>query len=141
MKRVILFATMALTLCSFAFAQDEAAKRKAAEQAAQTWLAVVDQGNYGQSWDSAATFFKSHVSRENWEPMVKQVRGQIGKAGKREVASSTYQTELPNVPKGEYVVIQYKTKFGAGTMAETVVPMLDADGKWRVSGYFVRPAN
>jgi hypothetical protein len=52
-----------------------------------------------------------------------------------------FQTDLPNAPKGEYVVIQYKTEFaGAGTVLETITPMLDKDGKWRVSGYFVKPA-
>jgi len=55
---------------------------------------------------------------------------------------SMYQTDLPNVPKGEYVVIQYKTSFaGTAPMIETITPMLDKDGKWHVSGYFLKPAN
>jgi hypothetical protein len=141
MKRTFSIAVLAMMLATFVFAQDETAKRKAAEQAAQNWLTVVDQGNYGRSWDDAAAYFKSSVSRENWESMVKQVRDRVGKAGKRELVSATYQRDLPNTPKGEYVVIQYRTELAAGVMTETVVPMLDADGKWRVSGYFVRPAN
>jgi hypothetical protein len=52
-----------------------------------------------------------------------------------------YQTDLPNAPKGEYVILQYKTEFaGRGPVIETITPMLDKDGKWRVSGYFVKPA-
>ena len=51
-----------------------------------------------------------------------------------------YQTELPNVPKGEYVVLQYKTAMaGGGAVIETITPMLNKDGKWRVSGYFIKP--
>jgi hypothetical protein len=45
------------------------------------------------------------------------------------------------VPKGEYVILQYKTEFaGRGKVIETITSMLDKDGKWRVSGYFVKPA-
>jgi hypothetical protein len=46
---------------------------------------------------------------------------------------------LPGAPDGEYVVIQFKTAFENKKFAiETVTPMLDGDGKWRVSGYFIR---
>jgi len=44
---------------------------------------------------------------------------------------------LPGAPDGEYVVIQYETQFEHHTPAETVTPMLDKDGAWKVSGYFI----
>jgi hypothetical protein len=37
----------------------------------------------------------------------------------------------------EYVVIQYETQFEHHTATETVTPMLDKDGAWKVSGYFI----
>ena len=46
---------------------------------------------------------------------------------------------LPGAPDGEYVVIQYESSFEHKQSAiETVTPMLDTDGKWRVSGYFIK---
>jgi hypothetical protein len=46
---------------------------------------------------------------------------------------------LPGAPDGEYVVIQYESSFEHKQAAvETVTPMLDKDGTWRVSGYFIR---
>ncbi len=48
-------------------------------------------------------------------------------------------TSLPGAPDGEYVVISYETSFTNKKSAiETVTPMLDKDGKWRVSGYFIK---
>jgi hypothetical protein len=45
----------------------------------------------------------------------------------------------PGVPDGEYVVIQYEVSYENKKAAvETVTPMLDKDGKWRVAGYFMR---
>jgi hypothetical protein len=46
---------------------------------------------------------------------------------------------LPGVPDGEYVVVEYETSFeNKKTANETVTPMKDPDGTWRVSGYFIR---
>ncbi len=46
---------------------------------------------------------------------------------------------LPGAPDGEYVVIRYRTEFENKMKAvETVTPMLEADGAWRVSGYYIR---
>jgi hypothetical protein len=40
------------------------------------------------------------------------------------------------------VVLQYRTKVAQGReVIETIVPMLQPDGSWRVSGYYVRPAS
>ncbi len=42
-------------------------------------------------------------------------------------------------PDGEYVVIQFETSFEHKRSAiETVTPMMDRDGKWRVSGYYIK---
>jgi hypothetical protein len=141
MIRKISVGLLGLLLCSTVFAQDVAAKRKAAEQSAQNWLALVDQGNYGQSWEEAASFFQSKVSKADWQNALQQVRLPLGAAGNRSLMGSMYQTDLPGAPKGEYVVIQYKTEFaGTSQFIETITPTLDKDGTWRVSGYFIKPA-
>ena len=42
-------------------------------------------------------------------------------------------------PDGEYVVIQFATSFeNKKTALEKVTPMMDKDGKWRVSGYSIK---
>jgi hypothetical protein len=44
-----------------------------------------------------------------------------------------------SAPDGEYVVIQFEASFENKKSAiETVTPMLDKDGNWRVSGYYVK---
>jgi hypothetical protein len=54
-------------------------------------------------------------------------------------ASWEYAEKLPGAPEGKYVVIQYETVFeNRASAVETVTPMLDPDGVWRVSGYFIR---
>lgn len=114
-----------------------------AEQAAITassaWLSLVDGENYIESWNQAAGLFKAALTKEQWQTAVKAVRAPLGKVMVRKLKSKEYTKTLPGVPDGEYVVIQYETMFeNKKSSVETVTPMLDKDGKWRVSGYFIR---
>jgi hypothetical protein len=53
--------------------------------------------------------------------------------------SAKFARSLPGAPDGEYVVIQFTTSFdGKAVATETVTPMKDPDGHWRVSGYYIR---
>jgi ABC-type Fe3+-hydroxamate transport system substrate-binding protein len=111
----------------------------AAKSAADAWLALVDAGQYKASWEQAAEPLRKAVSVAQWETAGRAARMPVGALQERTLASSTYTTTLPGVPPGRYVVLQYAARFADRANAvETVTPMLDADGKWRVSGYFLR---
>jgi hypothetical protein len=117
---------------------DEAAEEKALE-AAQTWLALVDEGEYAKSWETAAQYFKSAVTMEQWQQAMSAVRIPLGTLVSRKLQSRQYATSLPGAPDGEYVIIQFEASFeNKMASVETVTPMLDRDGKWRVSGYFIK---
>jgi len=118
---------------------DEGASQKAAEDAAKSWLALVDSGNYGESWSQASQLFKQQVTAAQWESAVKVARGPLGTLQSRQVKSAQYARTLPGAPDGEYVVIQYESAFENKKAAtETVTPMKDKDGHWRVAGYYIR---
>jgi hypothetical protein len=116
-----------------------ASPEQEAQEAAEAWLALVDAGKYGESWDGAAAIFKQQVKRDQWETMVGGVRGKAGALGSRSLKSAQFTKQLPGAPDGEYVVIQYAASFANKQAAvETITPMKDPDGVWRVSGYFIR---
>ncbi len=126
-----------LALAAPASAED--ASEKAAVSAADAWVKLVDAGKYGASWDEAAAFFKNAIGRAEWEKALRGVRSPLGRLVSRKVASRTSTESVPGAPDGKYVVVQYETSFENKKRAtETVTPMLDADGRWRVSGYFIR---
>jgi hypothetical protein len=57
----------------------------------------------------------------------------------RKFKSAQYTKSVPGAPDGEYVVLQFDTSFANKKEAvETVTPMLDPDGKWKVSGYYIK---
>jgi Protein of unknown function (DUF4019) len=128
---------LALTLSLRVQAQQK--PEQLAQHSAESWLALVDSGKYADSWQEAAAMFKAAVTKEKWESMVQPVRDPLGKLLSRKLKSATYTKTLPGAPDGEYVVIQYDTSFAHKQSAvETITPMLDKDGKWRISGYFIK---
>jgi hypothetical protein len=110
-----------------------------AEQAARDWLALIDAGNAAASWADAASIFRDVVSEDQWARALAAARGPLGPVRERTLQAAHPATELPGAPDGQYVVFEFHTQFEHKRAAvETVSPMRDHDGHWRVSGYYVR---
>jgi Protein of unknown function (DUF4019) len=117
---------------------NETAEQKAVTSA-ENWLALIDRKDTDESWNQAASLFKSAVSLEQWKSAIEAAQIPLGKVISRQLKSKQYAQELPGAPDGEYVVIEYETSFEKKKSGiETITPMKDTDGEWRVSGYFVR---
>jgi len=128
---------MLLGVCSATQAQQK--PEELAQQSADAWLALVDSGKYAESWQEASQLFKAAVTKEQWQSKLRASRDPFGKMLTRKLKSATYTKTLPGAPDGEYVVIQYESSFEHKQSAvETVTPMLDKDGQWRVSGYYIK---
>lgn len=114
-------------------------EERAALDSAGPWLALIDAGQYDKSWDQTASLFKETLTKDQWVKALETVRKPLGKLTSRAMASTTYSTSLPGVPDGQYVVIQYNASFEHKKSAvETITPMLDKDGNWRVAGYLIK---
>jgi hypothetical protein len=137
-----------LMAAGVAFAADK--REDAAQAAAESWLKLVDGGNYSASWDHSAKASKGAVKPADWAQMAGGERTPLGKVLSRKLKSREYTRKAPTTRviggrvytwggDGQYVIIQYDTVFAARPSAvETVISMADADGAWRVSGYFIR---
>ena len=138
-RRSVCFVVIGLILCTATAMAGRSDREKAAIAAAEKWLRIVDKGNYIESWNESSEYFKQAVTQDQWEQAVKAVREPLGKLISRKVKSATYSTSLPGAPDGQYVVIQFNTSFeNKKSGIETVTPKMDNDGKWRVSGYYIK---
>jgi len=140
MKRQYVFVLCVALLATVAacdlFAGDD---EKEAVKAAEAWLALVDAGNYGKSWEESSQLFRNAVTKEKWQQSLEAVRTPLGDLVSRKSKTTQYATSLPGAPDGEYVVIQFTTSFKSKSSAvETVTPMKGSDGVWRVSGYYIK---
>jgi Protein of unknown function (DUF4019) len=112
---------------------------KVAQASVEAWLSLIDNQDYGTSWDTAATLFRSAVTREQWQAAVRGARAPFGQLKARTLKSATSTTTLPGAPDGEYVVFQFDTSFDQKAAAiETVTAIREKDGTWRVGGYFIK---
>jgi hypothetical protein len=139
MKTLLVIAVMMLlTLpCGQSLRADD--REELAVEASNAWLKLVDEGSYRKSWEEGAQYFRNAVSAGQWESSMKAFRKPLGGIISRRLESKEYARSLPGAPDGEYVVIRYNTSFEKKALAiETVTPMMDTDGKWRVSGYFIK---
>jgi hypothetical protein len=119
-------------------AQKVAAAQTAAQTAALAWLVLADAGDYSRTWDQAAGLFQASISNTTWVGALTNARQPLGAMVSRRLRSAVFKRTLPGAPDGEYVVIQYETRFEhKPSVIETVTPMLDKDGSWKVSGYFI----
>lgn len=118
---------------------DETVGKEKARVADDRWLALVDAEKWNDSWKEASAAFRKAVPEDKWMAGVERVRGPLGKVLKRKLGSAAYSTTLPGMPDGQYVLSQYRTSFEHKADAvETVVAQVDADGTWRISGYYVK---
>lgn len=118
---------------------ETAAHIAAASEAARRWLALMDAGKSADAWDAGAPVLQAAVARATWGDVGKSVRAPLGEVKSRRETSSVFTRTLPGAPEGEYVVIQYATDFAARPgVIETVVPMRQPDGSWKVTTYRIR---
>ncbi|MBI4845710.1 MAG: DUF4019 domain-containing protein [Candidatus Omnitrophica bacterium] len=122
-----------------AVAEKEDIKKELAFSAAIEWLNLIDNEKFFESWERAAPIFKDSVDNQTWHNSLKHTSLIFGKVLSREIISQEYETTLPGAPDGEYFIMQFKTSFEKKEEAiETIVPMLDKDGLWKVSGYYIK---
>ncbi|MES2898730.1 MAG: DUF4019 domain-containing protein [Pseudomonadota bacterium] len=125
-------------ICLSAQAQDAKDVEKA-QAVAEQWLAATDAGKHPSAWTDSAAAFRSAVSSNDWEKAIVGVRTPLGSLKKRTLKSAKFTRSLPGAPDGEYVLIQYDSEFANRPAAlETIVPMREKDGSWKVSGYFIQ---
>jgi hypothetical protein len=131
---VTFLATVLVTAQSFAGETENQAV-----EVAEEWLDLVDRGAYEESWKQAASLFRSAVTVEQWQQAMNAARTPLGELERRKLKGAKYVASLFGAPDGAHVVIRFDASFANKKEAvETVTPMRDEDGAWRVSGYYIK---
>ena len=105
---------------------------------AQSWVAMVDRGDYGRSWSQAGALFKSHISAADWATQVGSARRPLGALVSRKLKDEKTTTALPGAPDGRYDVVQFDSEFANKKTAVETLVMSQEPAGWKVDGYFIR---
>jgi hypothetical protein len=120
----------------------------AAQAVADSWLRLVDGGNYAASWSQAAAALKRGINQDAWSEKAAATRGPLGALSSRKLKSREYTEKAPTTRtiggavytfgEGKYVVIQYDSAFANKASAAEGVIVAQEGGAWRVAGYSIR---
>lgn len=106
---------------------------------AKEWLALIDSGEYEQSWHQSGSIFRRGISQAKWVEALQLVRKPLGAIKKRELAIAQAPTSLPGLPEGKYLILSFSTQFAtsSSTSVETL-SMVEVDGEYKAIGYFIK---
>jgi len=122
-------------------AQSNQPRDEMAVTAARDWLALVDAGQFGDSYDQAGELFRGSLPKDQWANALGASRKPLGDVSQRNLKSVVVTKDLPNAPAGKYVVSTFDTAFQQQPkpMWEVVTSFLNPSGQWKVVGYQVKP--
>ena len=135
--RVVLACCLSAIGIGSAVAQDPRATT--AQKEARRWLDLTDHGDAAESWRTAGKKFQNAITADRWADSLKQVRPPLGEVVERTLLSTQFTRSFPGAPDGDYALLVFRSSFAKKIDSrETVTLEHEADGAWRVVGYFIR---
>jgi DNA-binding CsgD family transcriptional regulator len=136
------FAALALTTAAPDAAPDGApqpvpaaapAASSPAAEAALRFLALVDSGNWTESWAATASSFRQLNTVEAWQSASLEARVPLGRVVSR---SLTGEESIPAPPAGLQLV-RFRTSFANRPEAVETLSLAREGEGWRVAGYYI----
>jgi Protein of unknown function (DUF4019) len=138
MKTTVCILFLALAFMAPRVQSDDSRSIMDAEKAAQDWLELTDAGHFDRSWDEAAQVLRHQVQRPIWAAITSALRSPLGSVISRKVRSAAFTRTLPGEPDGEYVIIEYETRFENKPNAkEFVESARETDSSWKIASYHI----
>jgi hypothetical protein len=110
----------------------------APDAAAKEWLFIVDGGDYAKSWDRTGGLFKARLTTQDWQSKIAPVREPLGAIMQRKLAGVTFANTGAGLPTGKYAVVRFNSSFANKAVAEETVGLDLENGRWAVTGYFIK---
>lgn len=102
-------------------------------EAARRWLALVDAGQWNDSWLTTAQSFRELNTVQVWSDVSQRVRTPLGAMRSRQLVSVD---DVPAPPAG-YMMVRFRTDFANRAGATETLTLVDEGGVWRVSGIYI----
>ncbi len=109
------------------------ASEAAAVDAARAFLALLDRDDWTASWQTTHKSFQLLNTVEWWTRISQQVRGEVGTAESRELAT----VEFAAAPPHGYWTVTFKARYSKKGNATETVSLAWEDGAWKVASVSV----
>ena len=128
---------IALGLAVPALGQDPRAAQ--VQAAARDWLNVTDKHNATASFNAAGARFREPINLEEWAEALAKARAPLGAVEQRTLVETAFDKASEGGTEFEIAMVRFRTAFAKKIeSSETLTLEHEADGTWRVIGYFIR---
>lgn len=104
--------------------------------ATKNWLNLLDQADYQNAWQQAATVVQQAISLEKWQAVMRETRLPLGQLKHRKIKQISPVKDLPNLPQGEYYLVIYETELSKPvTVQETLITQKTSENSWPILTY------
>ncbi len=110
----------------------------AVEQAAISWLALIDAQEYDISWDRLGKLAKARVIERQWSEALTQSKSIFGEVNSRELRGVDTSGAMIGLPQGEYATLTFSSSMEKRPIATEIITMSKESGQWVVIGYFIQ---
>lgn len=124
-------APSAAPVATAAEAQDPSSQ--VATDAARSFLALVDAGDWSRSYAATAQSFRKVNTEALWAQASRQVYSPLGPLQDRSLAGADF---VPAPPNGSWIV-KFRSSFANRSDAVETLSLVREDGTWKVTGIFV----
>jgi len=148
-NRCLLLLSIALTGCNVSISttppeelppltQGTIAQKTDAFEAAKTIVKALDRGQFDQVWDESGETLKGSTYKIAFAKFMSTTRGKLGQPAPRGAPRIGFSKKIdPNLPEGDYSVVEVDTNFSGRIVTEKVV-LVRESGHWKLAGYFMR---
>jgi hypothetical protein len=113
--------------------------QKQAEKEAASFLAAIDAGRAGETWDGLSPELQQQMPRDVWIRGFAERRAPFGAVVNRKKFALVQGGNL-GARRGHFIAVRYRSMFAKqGAVEESVTLGQTAGGKWRVDGYGINP--
>lgn len=139
---VAFFSVVLLLVAQPASAQeggDHSAATEKATKAVESWLTLVDENAFDESWEAASSLLQERIDHDAWAEKAGRLRDSIQTLATRTLTQTQYRDSLRRASRGgPFVLLKYRSTFEAGRVEELVLAVRQ-DTTWKVAGYQVTP--
>ncbi|HEU4549861.1 MAG TPA: DUF4019 domain-containing protein [Rhizomicrobium sp.] len=98
---------------------------------ARQWLTLLDDGDYGRSWQESGKALRSREDAASWTSRIKAMREPLG-------AMASRNLRLIELVNSEKVVVRYDSVFAHKATAQETVTLGLENGGWAVIDYALK---
>jgi len=132
--QVLCLSVLSLSTATHVFAEESSVKQgEVVLQAAQQWLALLEEEKYDESREQASQAFQASIDKKAWRAKIARFRNGTGALVSRSLSSMLYD-DLAN--KKKICTLYFFTQYEKRTVPRETLLMIYEDSAWRVAGYF-----